>query len=248
MIRPHRTESSIPESHVGPAKETVVSQTGLSVQIPNAECPQLAPHMFDRAQPADIILPTSPCTENFKLEVDTNPVPVCDCLLAAAAPAAPSEFLQQDPKLEELEVTDTSTPTIAEIAKEAIAIQLSNITGISLPISHLCLSQSDYDQAIALDAINFAANFASPNGLALQASILCLDNSLWDMEHAALVAGSVAKEISDKTGMTMDWAIECLYANGWTVKEGLESFEAVKVFTFHHLLALWDRLPTEEFG
>lgn len=49
------------------------------------------------------------------------------------------------------------------------------------------------------------------------------------MEHAALIAGSIAKEISDKTGMTMDWAIECLYANGWTVKEGLEGFEAVKV-------------------
>lgn len=50
------------------------------------------------------------------------------------------------------------------------------------------------------------------------------------MEHAALVAGSVAKEVSDKTGMTMDWAIECLYANGWTVKEALEGFEAVKVY------------------
>ena len=237
MIRPYRTESSILESHVSPAKETVVSQTGLSVQIPNAECPQLAPHMCDRVQPADIILPTSPCTEIFKLEVDTNSLPVCDCLLAAGA-AAPTEFIQQDSKLEGPEVTDTSTPRITEIAKEAIAIQLSNITGISLPISHLCLSQSDYDQAMALDAINFAAEFASPNGLALQASILCLDNSLWDMDHAALVAGSVAKEISDKTGMTMDWAIECLYANGWTVKEGLEGFEAVKVFIFHHLLAL----------
>lgn len=49
------------------------------------------------------------------------------------------------------------------------------------------------------------------------------------MERAALVAGSIAKEVSDKTGMTMDWAIECLHANGWTMKEGLEDFEAVKV-------------------
>lgn len=217
MIRPYRAKSSIPESHADLAKGTVVSQTEPGAQVPNAECPQLTPLVSqDRTQPVDIALPTSPDTEISKPEVDPNPLPV--------------ECLQQEPKLEEPEVTTTSTLAITEVAKEAIAVQLCRITGISLPISHLCLSQSDYDQAIALEAINFAADFASPNGLALQASILCLDNSFWNMEHAALVAGSVVKEVSEKTGMTMDWAIEFLYANGWKVKEAMEGFEAVKVY------------------
>lgn len=229
MIRPYRAKSSIPESPVDLAKGTVVSQTELSAQVPNAGCPQLAPLVSqDRTQTVDIAIPTSPYTESSKPEVDPNPLPVCNSLAATAPP----ECLQQKPELEEHEVTTTSTLAITEVAKEAIAVQLCNITGISLPISHLCLSQSDYDQAIALEAINFAADFASPNGLALQASILCLDNSLWNMEHAALVAGAVVKEVSEKTGMTMDWAIEFLYANGWTVKEALEGFEAVKVYQF----------------
>lgn len=244
MIRPYRAKSSIPESHVDLIKGTVVSQTETSVQVPHAEHPQLAPLVFeDIAQPVDFALPTFPCTEISKPELDPNPLPVCNFLAATAPP----ECLQQGPKLEGPEVIATSALAITEIAKEAIAVQLSKITGISLPISHLCLSQSDYDQAIALEAINFAADLASRNGLALQASILCLDNSLWDMERAALVAGSIAKEVSDKTGMTVDWAIECLHANGWTVKEGLEDFEAVKVkkkiflFLFHiHLLALFE--------
>lgn len=231
MIRPYRAKSAIPESHIELAKGAVVSQAEPSALVPNAECPQLALLVFeDRAQPADISLPTSPCTEISKPEVDTNPLPVCNFLPATA----PTECLQQGPKLEgpEVTLTDTLTLAITEIAKEAIAVQLSKITGISLPMSHLCLSQSDYDQAIALEAINFAAEFASPNGLALHASILCLDMSLWDMERAALFAGGVVKEVSDKTGMTMDCAIECLYANSWTVKEGLEDFEAVKVYNF----------------
>lgn len=234
MIRPYRAKSSIPESHVDLAKGAVISPTEPSAQVPNAECPQPAPLVFDdRAQPVDIELPTSPSTEISKPEVDSNPLPVCNLL----AETAPPEYLQQEPKLEEPDVTTTtSTLAITEVAKEAIAVQLSQITGISLPISHLCLSQSDYDQAIALEAINFAADFASPNGLALQASILCLDNSLWNMEHAALLAGSVVKEVSEKTGMTMDWAIEFLYANGWRVKEALEGFESVKVYQFLFLL------------
>lgn len=235
MIRPYRAKSSIPESHIELAKGNVVSQTEPSAQVPNAECPALAPRVFeDRAQPVDIALPTSPYTEISRPEVDPNPLPVCNLLAATAPP----ECQQQDPKLEEPYVTTTSPLAITEVAKEAIAVQLSKITGISLSISHLCLSQSDYDQAIALEAINFAADFATPNGLALQASILCLDNSLWNMEHAALVAGSVVKEVSEKTGMTMDWAIDFLYANGWTVKEALEAFEAVKVYNFFFVFFL----------
>lgn len=164
--------------------------------------------------------------ESSKPEVEPNPLPVCNLL----AETAPTEYLQQEPKHEEPDVTTTtSTLVITEVAKEAIAVQLSQITGISLPISHLCLSQSDYDQAIALEAINFAADFASANGLALQASILCLDNSLWNMEHAALLAGSVVKEVSQKTGITMDLAIEFLYLNDWKVKQALEGFEEIKV-------------------
>lgn len=139
MIRPYHAKSSIPESHVGLAKGTVVSQAEPSAELQNAEHPQLALFVFeDRAQPADITLSTSPCTEISEPEVGTNPLPVCNLLAAAA----PTEFLQQDPKLE---VIDTSTLAITETAKEAIAVQLSKITGISLPISHLCLSQSDYD-------------------------------------------------------------------------------------------------------
>lgn len=230
MIRPYRAKGSGPQRHVGPAKGTGVSQMEPSIQIPKADSPRLASNESEgRAQPSEISLPTSPCLESSKPDVNTNPLPASTCVAAAA----PTEFLQQkEPNLaapeQTVDVSKTSN-TITEIIKEEMAIQLSKCTGISLPISHLCLSQSDYDQGIAVEAINFAADFASPNGLALQASILCLDNSLWDMEDAALVAGTVAKEVSDGTGMTMDWAIECLHATGWTLKGALEGFEAVKV-------------------
>lgn len=94
MIRPYRAKSSISESHVELAKETVVSQTEPRAQVPNAECPQLAPLVFeDRGQPVDIALPTSPYTEISRPEVDPNSLPVCNLLAATAPP----ECQQQDP-------------------------------------------------------------------------------------------------------------------------------------------------------
>lgn len=146
--------------------------------------------------------------------------PVLPVLNFLAAASAPNEGLQHDNKLE-----------APEIKEEEIVIQLSEIAGISLPISHLCLSQSDWDLELALEAVNFATEFASPNDLTLQTSILCLDYNLWDMETATLFVKSVAQGLSDKTGMTMNWSIDCLAANGWTAKEAMEAFEEAKVMS-----------------
>lgn len=241
MIRPYHAKSSITESHVGPAKGILISQqTEPSVQIPNADSPQVACNEpEDGAQPAVLTKLTAspPLSEMPKPEADTNPLPASSCLAAAVA-AVPAESSQsEDPNLAQAleqqgpDVSTKSNMATEETIKKEMAISLSQIAGICSDTSHLILSQSDYDQDIALQAINFAAEFASLNGLSLQCSILLLDYSLWDKDRAALVVGSVVREVIDQTGMTMDWAIDCLNSNGWTTKAALERFKRLKVNT-----------------
>lgn len=149
-----------------------------------------------------------------------------------AAVAASNKPLQQHPKLYDMEeMTDISTSK-TETKEEEIVIKLSETAGISLSISHLCLSQSDWDLELALEAVKFAAEFASVNDLELQVSILCLDYKLWDMDSTALFVRTVGQEVSDKTDMTMDWAMECLASNGWTAKKAVKAFEDVKVMNY----------------
>ena len=223
MIRPYRAKGLIPESQVAPTKGTLVSQMEPSVRISNADSTPLACDVFeDRSQPAEMALPASPDSEISQPEVDTSPLPAPNCLAAAAA--APTKNLQQqDPNFAAPEGTDIETE------KQAMAMQLSKATGISLATSRLLLPQADYDEALTIEAIVFATDFAKSNGLSLQSSILCLDNSLWDIEDAALVSMTMAREVSDKTGMIMDWAVECLHASGWTIGEALKTFKADKV-------------------
>lgn len=225
----------MPESHVGPAKVPGVSQKGRSFQSPKGDSPP--DESEARAQSRLIKLLPCSCSEtSMKPEVNMPTLPAFSYL--AAAP--PPNELQPDPKVEAPEEIDDALMSKATGTKnEEFAMEISKIAGISLPISHLCLARSDWDREIALDAINFAADFASPNGLTLQASILCLENSLWDMDDAALVAGRVAKEVSGKTGMTIDWSIECLHANGWTAKGAVEAFEMVKVSILFFHIADW---------
>lgn len=232
-IRPYRVKKSIHESHVCSAKGTSVSQTETSIQIPTADSPRLASDQSaDRSQHADTTLLASQSLENTRPEVDMNILPGLNFLAAASVSNTP---LQKDPKLQAIEeMTDVPISNPTKTKEEEIAIQLSETTGISLSISHLCLSQSDWDLELAREAIHFAAEFASLNGLALQASILCLDYSLWDMDNATLFLSTVVRKVSDKTGMNMEWTIECLAANEWTAKVAIETFEDVKVMNFFH--------------
>lgn len=156
-------------------------------------------------------------------------------LLAAAT--ASNELLQQDPKLQaKEEMPNISASKITLTKEDEIAIQFSETNDISLSISYLCLSQSDWDLELATEAIAFAAEFARLKGLELQASILCLDYNLWDMDNAILFVKTVVQEVSDKTGMTLDWAMECLASNEWTVNKAVEAFEDVKVNKFFPLV------------
>lgn len=223
MIRPYCAKGLVPESQVAPTKGTLVSQMEPSVRIPNADSTQLAYDVFeDRAQPAEMALPASPDSEISEPEVDTSPLPASNCLVVAAV--APTENLQQqDPNFTVPEGTDIETE------KQTMAMQLSKATGISLATSRLLLPQADYDEALTIEAIVFATDFAKSNGLSLQSSILCLDNSLWDVEDAALISITMAREVSDKTGLIIDWAVECLHASGWKLEEALKTFKADKV-------------------
>lgn len=156
--------------------------------------------------------------------VETSPLPAPNCLAAAAAAAVPTKNLQQqDPNFVASEGTDIETE------KQAMAMQLSKATGISLATSRLLLPQADYDEALTIEAIVFATDFAKSNELSLQSSILCLDNSLWNVEAAALISITMARELSHKTGMIIDWPVECLHASGWTIEDALKSFKADKV-------------------
>lgn len=234
-IRPYLLKNSIPGSHVGSAKGAGVSQAETSGLIPNADYPQLASdESAGKFQPADITLLASHFLESPRPEADM----ILPGLNFLAAVAASNKPLQQDPKLYAMEeTTDISTSKTTETKEEEIVIKLSETAGISLSISHLCLSQSEWDLELALEAVNFAAEFASTNDLELQASILCLDYKLWDMDSAALFVRTVGQEVSDKTGMTIDWAMECLASNGWTVKRAVKAFEDVKVmnYSFHFI-------------
>lgn len=225
MIRPYLAKGSVPETQVAPAKGTLVSQMEPNIRISNADSTRLAYDVLeDRAQPAEMALPASPCSESSEPDVDTNPLPASNCLAAAAA-AAPTEYLQQqDPNFAASEGTDIETE------EQKMAMQLSKATGISLATSNLLLPQADYDEALTIEAIVFAADFSKSNGLSLQSSILCLDQSLWDVEDASLISMTMAREVSDRTGMTIDWAVECLHASGWIVEKALKVFEADKVF------------------
>lgn len=228
MIRPYRAKGSVPETQVAPAKETLVSQMEPSIRISNADSTRLTYDVLeDRAQPAEMALPASPCSESSEPDVDTSPLPASNCLAAAAAAAAAAastEYLQQqDPNFAAPEGTEIET------VEQKMAIQLSKATGISLATSNLLLPQADYNEALTIEAIVFAADFAKSNGLSLQSSILCLDNSLWNVEDASLISITLAKEVSDRTGMTIDWAVECLHASGWMVEKALKVFKADKV-------------------
>lgn len=220
-IQPYHIHKSNAGGHVcRPAKGLGVSLTETSGPISTTSSKST-----DRSQLNDTTLLASRSLGSSKPDMAINILPGLN-LLEAEVAAMPNETLQQDPK-PYAAMEETSKPIMSTEGK--LVYQLYEATGISLSIAQLCLSQSNWNLELALEAVNFAIEFARPNGLELQASILYFDHNLWDMDVAALFIDNVAEEVSDKTGMTIDLAMECLAYNGWTVKRALEAFGKAKV-------------------
>lgn len=222
VIRPYHAKNSIGESHVRSDEGTGASRTDTSGPLSDAASPRFSSdESADRYHSADITEYTKPDDMNVKF------LPGLDFLAAATAS---NKSLQEDLKPEAKEERpNILTPKPTMTREDEMVIQFSETNAISLEVSHRCLSQSDFNLELAHEAVAFASEFARLNDLVLQSSIICLEENLWNMDNATLFIQTVVQEVSDKTGMTMDWALECLAANGWTANEAVESFEELKV-------------------
>lgn len=195
----------------------------------NANSPRLgSDEHATGSQPADVtLLASHPRLASPTPDARMRILPGLDALASATAT---NDLLQQEflPPINE-EMPNTSTEELPMIKKQEIEMQLSNITGIALWVSNLCLSQADWNLDLAVEAVTFAQEFATLHSLGLQASILCLDYNLWNSDIATIFVRTAVQEVSDRTDMTMDWAIQCLEGNGWKVDEAIASYEDVKV-------------------
>lgn len=222
VIRPYHAKNSIGESHVRSDEGTGASRTDTSGPLSDAASPRFSSdESADRYHSADITEYTKPDDMNVKF------LPGLDFLAAATAS---NKSLQEDLKPEaKEEMPNILTPKPTMTREDEMVIQFSETNAISLEVSYRCLSQSDFNLELAHEAVAFASEFARLNDLVLQSSIICLEENLWNMDNATLFIQTVGQEVSDKTGMTIDWALECLAANGWTANEAVESFEDLKV-------------------